>query len=270
LTEPPKINQIAVLFCSCFKLNKAERFILVPLVLNKLNVMKFLLNGGAVFLMVSFLISSCKSKDKAADQSVKYDKVFFDYTITAEEGGPYATCMFQYKKDGLDGNAINIAPGKVELDGQALEGDSAGLSGYYYEIRKPLDSFAGKHTIVFTNPADDQYKEEFEFTPFTLAEELPAKTLRKPFVIHLKNFPKTKTPLRLLLLDTAFESRGFNDIVPVVNSEISITQSILSTLKKGPINLELYMEEERPLQQHGSAGGRLSITYGLKRAFELE
>jgi len=238
--------------------------------LGKLNVMKFLWNGSVVFFVICFLMIACKSKDKIHDKSVSYDKVYFDYTITAEEGGLYATCMFQYKKEGLDGNAINIAPGKVELDGQPLEGDSAGLSGYYYEIQKPIDSFSGKHTIVFTNPDDEQYKEEFEFTPFTLAEELPQKILRKPFIIHLKNFPKIKTPLRLLLLDTTFESQGFNDLVPVVNGEISITQAILNTLKKGPINLELYMEEEKPLQQHNSAGGRLSITYGLKRAFELE
>ena len=178
--------------------------------------------------------------------------------------------MFQFKKNGLDGNAINVAPGKVELDGQALDGDSAGLSGYYYEIQKPVDSFSGKHTIVFTNPDDNRYKEEFDFTPFTLAEELSQKISRKPFVIQLKNFPKTKTQLRLLLLDTAFESQGFNDIVQVANGEISITQAILNTLKKGPINLELYQEEELPLHQHGSGGGRLSITYGLKREFELE
>lgn len=259
-----------MLFCPCFKLNKAERFILVPLVLGKLNVMKILRSASIGFFVICFLMIACKNKDKARDKSVSYDKEYFDYTITAEEGGPYATCMFQYKKGGLDGNAINIAPGKVELDGQNLEGDSAGLSGYYYEVQKPIDSFSGKHTIVFTNPDDEQYKEEFEFSPFTLAEGLPQKISRKPFVIRLKNFPKTKTPLRLLLLDTAFESQGFNDIVPVVNGELSITTAILNTLKKGPINLELYMEEERPLQQHTSAGGRLSITYGLKREFELE
>lgn len=231
--------------------------------------MKILRNGSVVFFVICFLIPACKDKNKRDGHSVDYGKVYFDYTITAEEGGPYATCMFQYKKGGLDGNAINIAPGKVQLDGEVLEGDSAGLSGYYYEIQKPIDSFSGKHTIVFTGPGDEQYREEFDFTPFTLAEELPQRIARKPFLIRLKNFPRSRTPLRLLLLDTAFESQGFNDIVPVVNGEIAITQQILNTLKTGPINLELYMEKELPLQQHDPAGGRLSITYGLKREFEL-
>jgi hypothetical protein len=136
-------------------------------------------------------------------------------------------------------------------------------------VQKPVDSFAGKHAVVFTNADDKEYKNEFEFSPFGLAKELPGKIHRKPFTIDLKNFPPTQKSVRLLLLDTVFASTGFNDLVPVVDGKIEINESILRTIKNGPINLELYLEQETPLKQTTKAGGRVSITYGLKREFEL-
>lgn len=229
--------------------------------------MKFL-PAFVTFLFAILSFTACNNKDQI-HKKTNNDQLYFDYTITAEEDGDDVTCLLQFKENSLDGNAVNVKPGKVELDGQIIEGDSAGLSGYYYEVQKPIDSFAGKHTIIFTRSDDEQFKEEFEFTPFTLAKELPEKISRKPFTIQLKNFPVNETTLRLLMLDTAFVSKGFNDTIEVTNGEIKIDQSILNNLKTGPINLELYMEKEIPLKQHTGAGGRLSITYGLKREFEL-
>jgi len=40
-------------------------------------------------------------------------------------------------------------------------------------------------------------------------------------------------------------------------------------VRKGPVVLELYLEQERPLKQHTTAGGKISITYGLKKEFDL-
>lgn len=215
-----------------------------------------------------FLFATCRHHDKTGKKT-DFNNLYFDYTVTAEEGAPYATCLLQFKQNSLEGASVNVEPGKVELDGQELQGDSAGLSGYYYEVQKPVDSFTGKHTIVFTNEDDKQFHQEFDFTPFSLEEELPAKISRKPFVIQLKNFPDSQTPVRLLLLDTAFVSKGFNDTIRVVNGQVKIDESILNNLKNGPINFELYLEKEIPLKEHTNAGGRLAITYGLKREFEL-
>lgn len=226
--------------------------------------MKFSL-ACSVFLFVILIFAGCKNEDRKQQRD---NPLYLDYTVTAEEGDAYVTCLLQFKENSLDGNAINVSPGKVELDGQIIKGDSAGLSGYYYEIQKPVDSFSGKHTIIFTDSNNNQIKDEFEFTPFTLNEELPEKISRKPFILQLKNFPAEPTQLRLLMLDTAFVSKGFNDTISVMNGQIKIGESILNNLKNGPINMELYMEKEVPLH-HTKAGGRLSITYGLKREFEL-
>jgi hypothetical protein len=40
-------------------------------------------------------------------------------------------------------------------------------------------------------------------------------------------------------------------------------------LKNGPINLQFYKELEKQVKNGTREGGKLSITYGLKREFEL-
>jgi hypothetical protein len=230
--------------------------------------MNFSKTSVVLFLGFAAIVAGCTNRDKI-NNKISYDDLYFDYNITAEENDENVTCVFQYKNGDAEGKALNIEPSRVELDGQGLKWDSARLSGFFYEAQKPIDSFAGKHMVVFTNPDGRRYKNEFEFSPFTLEEELPEKIHRKPFQIELKNFPTTEKKLRLLLLDTTFESPGFNDLVPVINGKINIDPSILSTVRNGPINFELYMEQELPLRQSTKAGGRLSITYGLKREFEL-
>lgn len=220
-----------------------------------------------LILGFAVIVTGCKHHDKI-NKKINYDDLYLDYNVTAEEGDENVTCVFQYK-NGVEGKAVNIDPAEVELDGQKLETDSARLSGFYYEVQKPIDSFAGKHIVVFVTPEEKKYQNEFMFSPFELEEELPEKINRKPFVIQLKNFPSDVKSVRLLMLDTSFKSEGFNDLVPVVDGKINIDQSILKTVQKGPINFELYMEEELPLKQTTKAGGKISITYGLKREFEL-
>jgi hypothetical protein len=268
LTEPSKINQIAVLIRRCFKLNKAEGFKLLYFTLGQIVRMKFSRTMLFWFLELAAIVSGCTNRDKVKS-TLDYDRLYFDYAITAEEDAGYATCVFQFKEGGEKGKAVNIEPATVELDGQELETDSAKLSGFFYEVQKPIDSFAGKHLLVFTTVGGKEYKNEFEFSQFTLEKKLPEKMNRKSFSIQLKNFPATEKSVRLLLLDTAFESSGFNDRVPLVDGKITINELILKNVKKGPIILGLYIEQEIPLKQRTLAGGKISITYGLKKEFEL-
>jgi hypothetical protein len=230
--------------------------------------MRFSKTRLVLFFGFAAIVAGCTNKDRAKS-TLDFDRLYFDYAITAEEDAGYAACVLQFKEGGAEGKAVNIEPAIVELDGQKLETDSAKLSGFFYEVQKSIDSFSGKHSIVFTTPSDKKYTNEFEFSPFTLEEELPEKITRKSFSIQLKNFPSTGKRVRLLLLDTAFESSGFNDMVAVNNGKVTISDSILRSVKKGPINLALYMEQEMPLKEKTMAGGRIFITYGLKRQFEL-
>lgn len=212
--------------------------------------------------------AGCNNRDVKIKEG-DVESVFFEYTITADENLSDVTCMFQFKDGSVEGEAISIEPAIVKLDGEQINPDSARLSGFFYEVHKPIESFAGRHAIVVAAPDQKQYSNEFEFYPFTLTEELPEKVNRKPFVIRLKNFPASETEIRLLMLDTSFTSAGFNEMVPVRNGEVVVDLDVLENLKNGPVNFELYLEKEQSLKQVTQAGGRISITYGLKREFEL-
>lgn len=226
--------------------------------------MKFSWIGVGIFLLIAVIVSGCTNRD----QVYNTDNLFFDYTVNAEESNEMVTIKLQFKRESITGQAIEIK-GKIELDGEIIEADSTELSGFYYEIQKPLDSFIGKHTIVFTAPDKKQYKEEFEFIPFTIVNELPEQVNRQPFTIRLNNFPQRETPVRLVMLDTAFESEGINEEIPIVKGELAIDDFILRQLKTGPVIMEIYREQEIPLKQATKAGGRLAITYSLRREFEL-
>jgi len=230
--------------------------------------MNFRKTSVVLFFINAATVAGCSNRDKV-NSEINYQDIYFDYTVSAEESNENVTCVFQFKYGGDAGKAINIQPAKVQLDGEPIETDSAKLSGFFYEIQKPLASFAGKHTIVFQTANNRQYKNDFEFYDFSFAQDLPDKVKRKPFTIQLNNFPPNEKAVRLLLLDTAFESSGFNDMVPVVNGKINIDENILSDIRKGPVVLELYLEQEKPLTQRTQAGGKISITYGLKKEFEL-
>ena len=226
--------------------------------------MKFIWNSVGIFLFTTVIVAGCTNRD----QVYNTDSLFFDYTINAEEGSEMVTVKLQFKRNSVTGKAIEVK-GKVEFDGQVIKSDSTELSGFYYEIQKPLNLFTGKHTIVFTAPDNKQYKQEFEFTPFTIENELPEQVSRQPFTIKLNNFPQRETPVRLVMLDTAFESEGINEEIPIVKGELVIDDFILRQLKSGPIIMEIYREQEIPLKQSTKAGGRLAITYSLRREFEL-
>lgn len=225
--------------------------------------MKFIGMCAGFFLIV-VIVSGCTHND----QTYNTDRIFFDYSVTAEEGSEMVTCKLQFKLNSFTGRAIKIE-GEVELDGQIINADSTEISGFYYEIQKGIDSFIGKHTIVFNTPDKKQYKEEFEFMPFNIENELPEKVSRHPFTIKLNNFPQRETPLRLVMLDTSFASEGINETIGIVKGELVIDQFILKELNNGPIIMEIYREQEMPLKQASKAGGRLAITYSLRREFEL-
>jgi hypothetical protein len=170
------------------------------------------------------IFPSCESNEIGNSKDVNPDAVFFDYLIWAEEGREDVTVNIQYRMGGRNGTTLILdEPSKVLLDGEQMKLDSAKVTGAFYEVQKPLASFPGKHVITFNGLDNKQYKEEFEFVPFTLDPEVPA-------VMH----------------------RG--DLV----------------LTNGPINLQFYKEIERPLKSTTKEGGRLYISYGLKREFELK
>jgi hypothetical protein len=194
--------------------------------------------------------------------------IFPDYRIWSEEGKENVTCLLQFRTGGPDGAAVLLKePALIELDGEKVAPDSTRLTGAFYEVIKPAEEFKGKHTIVYTDAGMEQHQTEFEFLPFDLVNEVPEKVHRKSFTIQLAYFPEERTPVHIMLTDTAFSTNDVNEIVDAVDGKIEITAAMLDKLKAGPVVLEIFKESTNPV---AGVPGRIWVSYGLRREFELE
>ncbi len=225
---------------------------------------------SALALTSILFLFSCTSNEIGNSKDVNPDAVFFDYQVWADESREEVTVNLQYRMGGKNGTTLVLdEPSKVLFDGEQLKADSAKVTGAYYEIQRPFSSFAGKHTILFIDVNKKEYREEFEFIPFTLEPNVPATMNRGDLVFTFKGLDSIDH-LNVVLTDTSFTSADINDIDTVKNGRLVIPLHKLSALVNGPINLQFYKEVERPVKSSTKEGGKLYISYGLKREFELK
>jgi hypothetical protein len=228
------------------------------------------MNPAAIFAFFTvIIIAGCNNREDVTIKYVDNDPLYFDYKIWGEEGRDEVTVLLQYRGEDQDGlTRLLKNPSKVEFDGVLLKADSSKMSGYFYELEKKLDSFAGSHLITFTDSSGKQFKEPFEFSLFTLKTELPAVVHRDSLTFQLDGL-KAVDYIRIIALDTAFKSTGINEVDTIKNGHVIISRNKLKNLVNGRIHLELYKEQEWPVKNATTAGGFLSVTYGLKGDFEL-
>lgn len=224
------------------------------------------------FLKISlgfFLLIGCNNNEFRSKKKVDPEAIYFDYRVWGNEENSDVTVRLQYFIGDEEGQTVQWEhPAKVEFDGGELVADSSRMNGFYYEARIPLENFSGEHNIVFTDSNGKQYNEGFEFPVISLETEMPAVVKRKELVLELDGIvPGDIT--RLLLTDTSFYSRGIDRIDTARNDSVVVSPSDLDNLENGPVYMEIHKEDIRPLKMPGKGGGRLSLSYGLKRAFEL-
>lgn len=224
---------------------------------------------GLLFLFFSFIISSCNSNEIGNIRDVNPERIYFDYRVSAEEGSEYVTVLLQYRFGGVNGTTLVLEdPSKVELDGERIVSDSSRMTGAFYEIMKPAKDFHGKHSILFTDITKKEYREEFNFQPMIMRTEPPAMVHRDDLVFEMDGLNPVDY-VRILLTDTSFTSEGINRIDTVKNGRIFISKIDLQNLVNGPIQLEFYKENERSVKSRTEEGGKISVSYGLKREFQL-
>jgi hypothetical protein len=220
-------------------------------------------------LALTSLCFSCSDNKPSDIKDVSPDAIFFDYKIRGEEHDGRITAYLQFKRSGHNGVPLILTePAKVELDGEVLSRDSAKLTGAFYEIQKPVENFAGKHTIMFTDIDTREYSEEFVYQPFQLKTKIPTTISREQLVFDFDGLEPVDY-LRVSLIDTAFMSRDINEIDTVKDGRLIIPSEKLYNLVDGPITLLLYRETERPIRNGTRAGGRIVVSYGIQRVFEL-
>lgn len=204
-------------------------------------------------------LTSCRNGDQS--------NLWLDYQITGEEGRDSITVLLRYRVGHNEGNAVALEPpAKAELDGQPLRMDSAAITGVYYETMRAAGSFGGNHQIVYTSASGQQYREEFTFSPVTLITQLPPVVMRDDLVLELDGLNPVDY-VRVLLIDTSYAGREISRLDTVKNGRVLISRRDLATLSDGPIMMELARDENRPTKK---SLGRLSITYVLRREFELQ
>lgn len=220
-------------------------------------------------IVLSLVISSCGSNEIGDSKDVNPQSIYFDYQVWGEEGRDNVTVLLQYRFAGPNGTTLVLDdPAKVELDGKKIPVDSSRLTGAYYEVSAPVKDFTGKHTIVFTDLDQKQYKEEFEFQPISLKTGIPDTVKRGDLVFDLDGLDPLDY-VRVLLTDTSFASKDINRVDTVRNGRITISKEDLQKVVNGPIYLELSKEEEKPVKNSTREGGHLSLSYGIKRDFTL-
>jgi hypothetical protein len=227
-----------------------------------------------LFLFLSFSIyffTSCNSNEIGNAKDVNPESIYFDYKIWGEEGNNDVTIKLQYRFGGKNGTTLLLEePSKVELDGEKLKADSSSFNGVYYEVQKPVASFIGKHTIVFTDMNKKQYKETFSFQPILLETEIPDTIQRSKIIFKFRGI-ESPDYIRTLMTDTSFTGEGINRLDTIYkNGFITIQQYEMEDLVNGPVQLELIREVDREVKNGTNEGGRLSITYTLRREFFLK
>lgn len=222
----------------------------------------------AVFLL--FLLTGCTSNEIGNSRDVNPDAIFFDYKIRGDEKDDRVTVYIQYRMGGPNGTTLVLNdPARVRLDGETIPVDSARLTGAYYEIQKSPDSFAGKHTIVFTDLNKKEYSEEFQYRRFALKTKIPSIVHRGDLTFDLEGLD-SEDLVRVTATDTSFSSRDIVEIDTVRDGRLTISSNKLKNLVDGPITLLLSKETERAVKNGTREGGRIVISYGLQREFELK
>ena len=226
-----------------------------------------------LFLYVMVLVSvshfSCNNNDTSEISDIDPGSIWFDYQVWGEEENDSVTIKLQFRLEGETGETISIDdPAKVELDGKLIPGNSSAITGPYYEVQHPVSSFVGEHNIRFTNIDGKQYNEVFTFQPIFLKAKIPDTIKRGTIIFHLSDLIPGGQ-VRILMTDTAYASEGINRVDTITNGQIIITGSDLSGLANGPIQLELIREDERPVREGTREGGKIAVSYGLKREFYL-
>lgn len=221
-----------------------------------------------LFIISAISFFACNNKNDTGNTG-NPENLYFDYKITGEEGNDTLTILLQYREGGTEGDAISIGEiGKVELDGEVVPSDSTKMSGTYYEIHKPKAALAGKHNIVFTNSNNKEYREEFNFQPFTLRTKVADTIQRNKLVLDFDGLDP-EDHVKVLMTDTSFVNDGISRELIVHKGQLVITKTDLENLSNGPVQLEIIKEQERQLKNGTKEGGKILIIYSLKREFFL-
>ena len=143
------------------------------------------------------------------------------------------------------------------------------MTGAYYELIVPVNQFAGRHVISFTDVNGKTYDEEFEFRSIAFKPGLSDTLSRENIRFEIEGLEK-QDYVRLIMTDTSFSSNGISRFDTVHNGVVELNREELDSLVNGPVHLELYRESEKEIKNGTAEGGKLLITYAIKKEIFLK
>ena len=202
-------------------------------------------------------------------KDVNAESIYLDYAVWGTEEGGEMTTKLQFRFAGPNGTTMVLdKPAQVELDGTVVPVDSSRMLGAYYERIQPVQSLAGHHTIRFTDPSGKSFSEEFDFQPF-FAENGDTGSFGTGRSSTGTGGLAPVDYLHIMLNDTSSMGRSIDRYDTVRGGQILITRSNSTAFnpdRSAWRSTAMMKGSWKPTVE----GGKLSISYGLRREFQLK
>ncbi|HEY0749851.1 MAG TPA: hypothetical protein VGD26_01770 [Chitinophagaceae bacterium] len=221
-------------------------------------------------LLSIVLIWGCQTpKKEPVKASLPLQDIYLHCQVTGDDEREFVSVLVQLFRGQPEGKAIKMEePGFVELNGVVMKPDSTPVTGYFYEMLIPTEDFRGEHKLTIADANNEQASETFTYSPFQMVSQ-PGNTISKQDLVFELRGLDDREPVQLVLIDTVYRTSDINRIDTVLNGKITIAKEDLQDIREGPVTLLLYKEEKRDVKAARLKGGRLNLSFGVKREFEL-
>ena len=219
-------------------------------------------NTAALFMLISF--SACSSNEVGQSKDVAQDKIYQQYSIRYAEGDEKVSVRAQFRFAGGNGTTLVLsAPSQLSFDDEVVKVDSSGAEGAYYEVRKPVANFYGKHHFIFTDINNKKFDNDFSFDTFRLVN-IPASVSKKQG-LDLAFESGALQPGDVINVSSAKTDSSFTVIYePSATKAINIPSKQLMRQKNSELKLETTLYRKLNLQQNTAEGGEMEVRYALK------
>ncbi len=238
--------------------------------------MKKKFNSGVLYfiagccVLLAGLLTGCNQQENVPVTigDVPPGDIFYDCTVSGDEESGMAYIKFHFRQGDENGASLKMGPADtLMIDGSPLREDSTVLKGVYYEGFFAMGE--GVTHLLRLKKKEKVFEESFTFRPFYLKDTLPLQVeQKKKLTIELIGIDSADY-IGWLLADTSFYDRDIYRFDTIRGGRLVIDTDGFSRLKPGPVNFQLYKEQEVPLTHMPGTRGRLGKSYILRRDFTL-
>ena len=219
-------------------------------------------NTAILFSLIA--ISACTSNEVGQSKDVAQDKIYQEYSVKYAEGDENVNVHAQFRFAGSNGTTLVLsAPSQVAFDNEVINVDSSGAEGAYYQVRKSVANFYGKHHFIFTDINNKKFDNDFSFDTFRLLN-VPASVSKKQG-LNLSFEYAALQPGDVIKVSSVNTDSSFTiTYEPSATHSINIPAKELMRQKKGDMKLETTLYRKIDLQQNTAEGGEMELRYTLK------